>query len=137
MLCWKEDVMYVMNYRLLVHDILHVKRLLVYCHIHIANGAPFAVFQLVPTSLHLTCQFLQIVSDVYLQSHERGRRHQEALSCLPDPQSSSLIITLDEEGTAAAGGEGSKVTHDQLRASRKRLRKLRQRITTRSEFSKI
>jgi hypothetical protein len=66
-----------------------------------------------------------IVSDVYLQSHERGHRHQEAVARLPDDHA-PLIITLDEENTA---GE---VVQDQLRSGRRRARKLRQRMAARS-----
>lgn len=71
----------------------------------------------------------QIISEVYLQSHERGRTHQEAVSRLPECHT-PLIVTLDEDRGEA--GHGSKSTSDQVRAGRKRGRKLRQRMTARS-----
>lgn len=71
----------------------------------------------------------QIISEVYLQSHERGRRHQEAVSRLPDSHA-PVIITLDED--RGEGGSGTKVTSEKVRAGRKRARKLRQRMVARS-----
>ena len=91
----------------------------------------------VPVSLTVATDFCvtpppppsQIISEVYLQSHERGRSHQEAVSRLPKCHT-PLIVTLDEE--RGEGDSGSKGTPDQVRAGRKRGRKLRQRMATRS-----
>lgn len=87
-------------------------------------------FSSISTPHVYTCLFsAQIVSDVYLQSHERGRRHQEALARLPNDHAPP-IITLDEENVVAE--IGSKVTQDHTRSGRRRARKLRQRMTARS-----
>lgn len=71
----------------------------------------------------------QIISEVYLQSHERGRRHQDAVSRLPESHAPP-IITLEED--REEGESGAKVMLEQVRAGRKRARKLRQRMAARS-----
>ena len=81
---------------------------------------------------------VKIVSDVYLMSHLRGRKHQDAaLALLPSPSTSEgegrpgeevVIVDAPEEHQIPA--KGNQEVAERLQAGKKRARKLRQRLSS-------
>jgi hypothetical protein len=89
--------------------------------------------------------FTQIISEVYLMSHLRGRKHQEMLANLqPSPSSSSssssaaetspditCIIEASEEHQGPPCEQPEVI--DRIKAGKKRAKKLRHRMASRSK----
>lgn len=92
---------------------------------------------------------LQIISEVYLLSHLRGRKHQAALAALPSHTPSSegageggtgggrgvageegVIVDASEEHQGPPG-ELPELVQERLQAGKKKARKLRQRMNAR------
>ncbi len=82
--------------------------------------------------LELPC-LLQIISEVYLLSHLRGRRHQEALLALHDPalpvDSTHMIVEAAKEHQGALRDHPE--AQERLKAGKKRAKKLRHRMAGR------
>ena len=73
----------------------------------------------------------QIVSEVYLQSHVKGAKHQAALASRAAGQGEAPVITeaSEEQGAGRPGGEAAR---ERRQAGKRRAKKLRQRMASRS-----